>query len=148
MSQKSFTKKQLLEAYPEILVAVQSGQIPYQENRLKSGFSSFKRGDAYTYFGLAILLFGIQIFAGFELSLSLGSVGLLAVGFVFLNNGQKYQLLARQFLAGTIQSSRPILATVPTNTDELAKLHGLLKTGALTQQEFDAEKKKILGKAS
>ena len=37
---------------------------------------------------------------------------------------------------------------VASNTGELVKLHELLKAGALTQEEFETEKKKILGRVA
>jgi hypothetical protein len=52
-------------------------------------------------------------------------------------------------LQGASNSNNHQDRTAPkSSADELSKLHGLLKDGALTQEEFDNEKKKILGKAA
>lgn len=57
----------------------------------------------------------------------------------------------------TANNVAPIKAPAPgdhqTNSrsdisNDLTKLHELLKSGALTQEEFDAEKKKILNRAA
>jgi hypothetical protein len=46
------------------------------------------------------------------------------------------------------QTKTPTPCKTSDNAAEIANLHDLLKSGALTQEEFDAEKKKNLGRAA
>jgi len=47
--------------------------------------------------------------------------------------------------APPVEAQAPAAAPAQDPYDELMKLKGLLDAGALTQQEFDAQKAKILG---
>jgi hypothetical protein len=45
-------------------------------------------------------------------------------------------------------SPEPVALPIQSVGDEIAKLRGLLDSGALTQQEFEAAKQRVLGRAA
>ena len=142
----SFTKHQLVEAYAKISVAVQSGQLAYNEGKLNMEYFAFR----YSSFGIicvgaGVFCLTVDLFVGGEGVSKFMLLGItnFTIAVICKLMGNKYQTLARQFLAGTIPSTQSA-----TSVDELTKLHGLFKSGALTQEEFDTQKRKVLGKSA
>ena len=57
-------------------------------------------------------------------------------------------VLWRERVKNEFEQSTPHVQTQTSSFGDIGQLHDLFKSGAITQDEFDEQKKKILGKAA
>lgn len=87
----------------------------------------------------------IALFKGVSVSTSSGRISFLAIK----NAGEIYEAIS-QLLVGRQQEKKVAVETAPTpaatdEAEQLQKFKALLDSGVITQEEFDAKKKQILG---
>lgn len=84
---------------------------------------------------------------GIAVATSSGAIGFKGI----LNNAEVHQTISRLLMERQSTASRvpmpkqPAPAALHSDADELKKFKDLLDSGVITQEEFDAKKKKILG---
>ncbi len=83
-------------------------------------------------------------------SVQLGTMGQRTV-IIETTGGKKYTTAVkdkkalRQAIISAMESDKPQTSTAPSPTDELEKLADLKEKGIITQADFDAKKKQLLG---
>ncbi len=131
--------------YDELCRLIDEGKWDYSKSKLKTDFEGFK---AMTWWELhPVAMFFILIgglLAGF-----IPLIFLMIAAFINKPARERYEVaLGKLKHNRSFQTQGQVVATPTGSSSEVAKLHDLLKSGALTQEEFDSEKKKILGKAA
>ena len=89
----------------------------------------------------SITAVGTSLFSGLAVTTASG-----AIKFVFLKNRDKLHEEISKLLIGRQEKSAIIKQEIPQSAaDELKKYKALLDSGTITQAEFDAKKKQLLG---
>lgn len=122
---------------------IDEGKWEYSKSKLHADCEAYKMFTWWEVHPVLTALF-------FLLCLPIGFIP--AILFVLVAMIQKPARERYEVALGKLKHGKPFQAQsapAPTSsTTEIGKLHELLKSGALTQDEFESEKKKILGKAS
>ena len=88
---------------------------------------------------------GIGIFKSITVSTSSGRIGFSAIK----NRNEIHEVVSQLLVDRQKQTTTPAPSTAPassvSNADELKKYKELLDSGIITQEEFDAKKKQLLG---
>lgn len=146
-TEQQFTRENLLEVYSKIMALVLAGKIPYSESQIEK-YHSFYKHRFFSYLSIGNVIFG-----GLGLTLGGGGLWLMLIligivsGICFQIMASKYEVIARQFLAGTLGALKSdIQVQVPVSTaDEIVKLHKLKQDGVLSNDEFLKAKQKLVG---
>ena len=89
----------------------------------------------------SITAVGTSLFSGLAVTTASG-----AIKFVFLKNRDELHEEISKLLIGRQEKSAVIKQEIPQSpADELKKYKALLDSGTITQAEFDAKKKQLLG---
>ena len=92
----------------------------------------------------SISAIGMSAFKGIAIGTSSGKISFKGIGNRDeIHSTINQQLVNRQSQAKNIPSAKQEI--LPSNADELKKYKDLLDSGVITQEEFDAKKKQILG---
>ena len=86
----------------------------------------------------------ITLFKGISVSTSSGSISFL----VIKNSNEIYEVINKLIIERQNQKPSSVLQTIETKSDEadqIKKYKDLLDSGVITQEEFDAKKKQLLG---
>lgn len=85
---------------------------------------------------------GVGSFKGIAISTSSGRINFKAIG----NRDEIYTVISQLLVDRQEQKNRPYTQEIPqSNADELKKYKDLLDSGVISQAEFDAKKKQLLG---
>jgi hypothetical protein len=123
---------------------INEGKWDYSISKLK------QEHGAYSFFTwtevhpvLSVILFLLLVPLGFIPAI------LYAIVLIMMKPGrEQYEVHLTKLKNGRlIQEPNKVSVTSASMSDEIGKLHALFKSGALTQEEFDQEKTKILKKA-
>lgn len=71
-------------------------------------------------------------------------IGMIAYKNYANKRANELELWLKKYLAGGFNSEANVTNSSNGNVDQIAKLHELMKSGALTPEEFESEKKKLL----
>jgi hypothetical protein len=139
-----------IDQYPVLEGHISTGRWSYSRSALEKDFSGWKyiswaATNKFLYFLILIVCFSFSFF-----TLFIPMIIILIIQSMSIKKYENYKEIINKLKAGTLlniqneNSIKPFEKNINNPSEDLAKLFELLKAGAITQEEYDVQKKKIL----